>query len=175
MPNIVKQKTMFWSGIALGCFAVLFMAAFFFAASPRHAVADMQKAVEENDLQAIDQKVDFMAIQEDVPFLAQQLASREDSMRKGPVLHQMTIEVAKDELRQYTTAQGLDRALSGEEPGLLGSYQSMGSNPIPIHRTSLTTFTARIPGSMGLEYELRGFSWKITGIEMPERGTRNLL
>lgn len=175
MPKILLYQAKIRAGIAFGCFAVIFMAIFFFTASPRGAVVDMQKAVEENDLQAISQKVDFVAIQEDVPFLAEQLASREASMRKGPVLHQMTIGVAKEELNRYTNAQGLDRVLSGEDPGLLGAAESMGSRPIPIHRTSLTTFTARIPGSLGLEYELHGFSWKITGIEMPERGTRNLL
>lgn len=175
MSKIMNAQSKIRAGIAFGCFTALFMATFFFIASPRDAVADMQKAVEEDDVHTIDQKVDFAAIQEDIPFLAEQLASHEASMRKGSVLHNMTIEVAKDELNRYTNAQGLDRALSGEDPGIFGSRKSMSNRPIPIHRTSLTSFTARIPGSLGLEYELRGFSWKVTGIEIPEHGTRNLL
>ena len=147
----------------------------FLSSSPEHAVGALQKAVEEGDLESIDQKVDFDSIEEDIPFLAEQLAAREASIQKGPILHGLTHKVAMDELSQYSNPQGLEQALSGKEPGLLGASKPMGSQPIPVHRTSLTSFTARIPGSLGLEYELRGLSWKVTGIEMPQRDTRTLL
>lgn len=161
--------------MAFGSLTLMIMGVSFFVSSPRAAVGDLQKAVAESDMQAIDRKVDFNAIQEDIPFLAEQLAAREASMRKGPVLHQMTVDVAKEELERYTTPRGLEKALSGEDPGLLGTPAPITARPIQVHRTSLTSFTARIPDSLGLEYELRGLSWTITGIEMPERRTRTLL
>ena len=153
----------------------MIMGVFFFMSTPQHAVGDLQKAVAENDVQTISRKVDFASIEQDIPFLAQQLASREHSIDKGLVLHTMTVEVAKQELERYSTPRGLEQALSGKEPGLLGTPVPMGAQPIPLHRTSLTSFTARIPGSLGLEYELQGLTWKVTGIEMPQRKTRNLL
>lgn len=144
------------TGIGLAALAAGILAALWLALSPGWTVSAMADAAAKRDNARLAAYVDAEQVRNGlIEVIAAQMALAEAKGGKlNPAIAAGSMNAARRMVSGMDVIPLVASAFTGNEPD--------------VDRTGITRFTAR-RGDGGLEYELRGVTWKVVGIRTPDR------
>ncbi len=172
---------------------LLFLAWAIFMVSPFVALYDLSKAIEARDVARISERVNFNALRvslarqilgeylkaQDLNGLDQQIATRAGTVALNPVLEELVtpqaiIDLLDDgQLRQAAGAQGSSGIffpLGFDSPSLTRAWRTFVMSESQGFRSITIPLPADEPKDrqFRITLRLRGTTWRVTGIDLPE-------
>lgn len=147
--------------------AMAVFAAAWIAFSPYLALSGLRGAVKARDAQAINGYIDYEALRADLKAqMAAQAAIAIAKGGRGAMGAAFATAMAGPMIDAMVQPETVTRMLSGENARGPARDMRMDDEDMHVHRTSLTTFVLGKGGEKGgLRFEMRGFGWKLVGID----------